>query len=113
MRIQNTKQLRSAYRCYENLTNETDIYEAYRNPSVFKVRAWEYCKQLAIDHDGTAPEILGHNCMAFSVGFVGYIDGLKHFFCITKDHDRALPLETTDKETGEVIDLTTNILYGN
>ena len=111
MEIRNTKQLRTTYSEYDNIRNArtsfywryaTDINEAYARPSVYKVRAWERCKAMMKEYDGNGIVILGHNCMMFSVGFIGYINGLKHFFYITRDHDRALPLEKMDAITGEV-----------
>lgn len=100
----NTNFMRSNYRHY--LSNghnmPTDIYEAYEKPSVYKVQAWNYCKDLCKQYDGHCPAITGKNCMAFSVGFIGYVDGIKCYFHITKDYDRYLPLEIMDKETGEV-----------
>lgn len=112
MKIQNTKQLRGQYELYDNIRNARftgyyrygrsldDVYDSY---SSAKQRAWNYCESLMNEYDGNGMIILGHNCMTFSVGFIGYINGLKHFFYITRDYDRALPLEKMDPETGEVI----------
>ena len=107
MEIRNTKQLRNAYAAWANPSyyKEYSLDEAYGNYSAAKQRAWNYCENLMKEYDGRGLMILGHNCMTFSVGFVGYIDGLKHFFYITRDHDRALPLEKIDKTTGEVISI--------
>jgi len=105
MLITSNKQIRGAYATYcgDSWRKETDIYGAYDRPSSRKIQAWEYCKELMRKYDGRGIFILGHNCMAFSVGFVGYIDGLKYFFYITKDYDRAMPLEKVDENTGEVL----------
>lgn len=102
MKIQNTKLLRGAYETWKR-SNETSLDMAYGHYSSAKQRAWYYCENLMKEHDGYAIRILGHNCMTFSVGFIGYINGLKHFFYITRYYDRALPLEKMDAETGEVI----------
>lgn len=110
MEIRNTQQLRSAFTQYGYIMTglwhgERSLDEAYGRYSSAKARAWDYCIDLMKEYDGNGIVILGHNCMTFSVGFIGYIDGLKHFFYITRDHDRALPLEKIDKTTGEVITL--------
>lgn len=102
MKIQNTKILRGAYEIWKR-SNETSLDMAYGHYSSAKQRAWYYCEDLMKEHDGYTIRILGHNCMTFSVGFIGYINGLKHFFYITRDYDRALPLEKMDAKTGEVI----------
>ena len=110
MEIRNTKQLRSTYEQYNRIMNgestcyrpAADIHQAYGRPSDKKTRAWERCVDMMKSYDGHGIVILGHNCMTFSVGFIGYINGLKHFFYITRDHDRALPLEKMDAITGEV-----------
>ena len=111
MLIQNTKQLRSKFNLYQSVRNATitghrrygrtldDVYNSYSNA---KQRAFNYCINLMKEYDGDGLIILAHNYMTFSVGFIGYINGLKHFFYITKDYDRALPLEKMDKITGEV-----------
>lgn len=72
-----------------------DVYGIY---SKLKENAYAYCEDLVDKYDGYGLRIIGHNSMAFSVGFIGYIDGLKHFFYITRDYDRALPLEYVDKD---------------
>ena len=104
MKKENTKFMRTNYQYYMNPWRPlpTDIYEAYERPSVYKVRAWEYCKQLMNEYNGYGLAVTGHNCMAFSAGFIGYVDGLKCYFHITKSYDRYIPLEVMDKETGEV-----------
>ena len=114
MRIQNTALLRSNYAIYESVMNGTapayymnhtgrTLDDVYNNYSSAKKRAYWYCEDLMKDHDGSGLLIIHHCCMTFSVGFIGYINGLKHFFYITRDYDRALPLEKIDKKTGEVL----------
>ena len=103
MRIQNTKQLHGAYETWKH-SHTTSLDMAYGSYSNRKARAWDYCLDLMQKYNGYSIRILGHNCMTFSVGFVGYIDGLKHFFYITRDYDRALPLEKMDPVTGEVLE---------
>lgn len=103
----NTKQMRNAYRAYLNADRWTygNIYDAYERPSFYKVRAWDRCKALAYELEGSTPLILGHNSMAFSVGFIGWVEGVKSFVYITKDYDRYMPLERIDPETGEITDI--------
>lgn len=61
----------------------SDIYKAYRRPSVFKIRAWEYWKQFAIDN-GYNIGIGGFNCMKFTV----YLWKQNEYCWITADHNR-------------------------
>ena len=114
MLIQNTKQLRAMHDLYHGIRyaeftgyyrygrDLDDVYDSYSDA---KRRAYQYCLNLMEEYDGDGIVILAHNCMTFSVGFYGYINGLKHFFYITRDYDRALPLEKINKETGEVIEI--------
>lgn len=104
MKKENTKFMRQSFAWYmaKRNTMPADIYEAYEKPSIYKVRAWEYCKSLMNEYKGYGLVITGKNCMAFSAGFIGYVDGLKCYFHITKSYDRYMPLEVEDPETGEV-----------
>lgn len=110
MLFTSNKQIRGAYSQYKSIiagvnrwNGERSLDEAYGRYSCAKQRAWYYCEDLMASHDGSDMRILGHNCMTFSVGFIGYVNGLKHFFYITRDYDRAMPLEKVDENTGEVL----------
>lgn len=68
----------------------SDIYEAYDRPSVYKVRAWEYCKGLCADLGGFDLVIASRNTFAFSVVFK-FFDretGALSYAYITRDYDR-------------------------
>ena len=109
MLFTSNKQIRGQFERWQDaMADDTgryvsDIFSAYEKPSIYKTRAWDRCVEMMNSYDGYGFIILGHNCMQFSVGFIGYIDGLKHFFYITRDYDRAMPLEKMDENTGEVI----------
>ena len=96
------KTIKGAYESYKR-SYDYSLDEVYGSYSNAKARAWNYCTDLMREYDGAGIKVIGHNCMTFSVGFIGYVDGLKHFFYITRDYDRAMPLEKLDKETGEVL----------
>ena len=68
----------------------TDIYEAYKSPSVYKVRAWEYCKDLCRKLHGRDLRIVGWNSMKFSVAFRFNERGTGRecYAYITADYDR-------------------------
>lgn len=68
----------------------TDIYDAYEKPSVYKVRAWDYCKRLCAEKNGRDLIITGKNCMKFSAVFKFKEEGTGRdcFAYITKDYDR-------------------------
>lgn len=67
-----------------------DIYEAYERPSVYKVRAWNYCKELCKKMHGFDLVICGKNSMKFSAmfQFVERGTGALCYAYITKDYDR-------------------------
>lgn len=44
----------------------SDVYDSY---SVAKERAYNYCKRLCDEFNGWGFQIVGHNCMTFSVQF--------------------------------------------
>ena len=72
----------------------SDLYEAYKNPSVYKWRAYHRCLQLCSDLNGYNFRISGYNCMSFSVTFA-YPDpetGEIMVAWITKDYDRFTPM---------------------
>lgn len=68
----------------------SDIWEAYDRPSVYKVRAWEYCKQLCADLGGFDMLIASRNTFQFSVCFKFYDQetGALSYAYITRDYDR-------------------------
>ena len=69
------------------------LSEVYANYSVAKANAMEYCKRVMREYNGWAFRIIGYNCMTFSVGFLGDVEGKKAFFYITKDYDRFIFLD--------------------
>jgi len=67
-----------------------DIYEAYKNPSVYKVRAWERCKALCAEMGGFNLVISAAGVQTFSVVFT-FTDeetGVVCYAYITRDYDR-------------------------
>lgn len=103
----NTKMMRNAYAYYAEHCDELPcgLWQAYGTYSKAKENAMDYCLNLARELDGENVRIVGHNSMLFTVGFIGWVDGVKSYIHITKDHDRYMPLEKIDKETGEIINL--------
>ena len=67
-----------------------DIYEAYKNPSIYKVRAWNRCKDLCARMNGWGLTISAAGVQTFSVVF-SYPDEVTGEICyayITRDYDR-------------------------
>lgn len=67
-----------------------DIYEAYKTPSVYKVRAFERCKALCAEMNGFDLVISAAGCQTFSVVF-SFMDeetGVLCYAYITRDYDR-------------------------
>ena len=76
-----------------------DIYDAYARPSVAKVRAWHYCKQLCAELGGHDLIICGKNCMVFSVCFKFEDEaGREAVSYITRDYDRFAYVEAEQAE---------------
>ena len=101
MQITSSKLMKDKYSDYVAGRVDGDyLWQVYERWSQKKERAYERCCRLVDEYDGGGMKIMSHNCDVFSVGFIGYIDGLKHFIYITRDHVRAMPLEKMDKETG-------------
>lgn len=68
----------------------TDIFSAYERPSIYKVRAWDYCKRLCAECNGYDLIISSKNTMQFSACFK-FDDPETGELCygyITKDYDR-------------------------
>lgn len=65
-----------------------DIFDAYGRPSIYKVRAWEYCKELCHKFSGWGLKVISRNTSIFTAGF-----------------------EYADPETGEVIFMYINPRY--
>lgn len=86
------KNIKGAYQqyCRSNLYTLDDCYSSC---SIAKRTAMEYCCRLFIEHDGAEMKIIGYNCMTFSVGFMGIVDGKNAFIYITKDYDRYIFLD--------------------
>jgi len=68
----------------------SDIFDAYKNPSSAKVRAWNYCKELCDRMHGYDLLISGAGCFTFSVVFKFRERGTKRecYAYITRDYNR-------------------------
>lgn len=61
--------VRNAYRAIINAHAVKSIWDAYRLPSVYKVRAWEWCKASCKDDDGNGLCITGWNTSKFTCAY--------------------------------------------
>ena len=82
-----SKQIKQAYRQYEK-SNNYNLYDAYGRFSRDKAEAFDYCKSVMSEHNGSNLKIISFNTYQFSAGFVCDIDGVKSFVYITKSIDR-------------------------
>jgi len=67
-----------------------DIFDAYKSPSIYKVRAWRYCQELCRRMQGFDCIISAAGCQTFSVCFK-YPDEITGEICyayITRDYNR-------------------------
>lgn len=65
-----------------------NIWDAYENPSVYKVRAWERIVERANNTDGFNFDlrIIGKNCMSFSTVYTFTENGKTYIVKDTKDN---------------------------
>lgn len=68
--------------------DESQIYEVYGKPSVYKVGIWKSWCEWAKANNAQL-DITSHNCMAFSIrGFIEQ-NGVRYLLWITKCYNRA------------------------
>lgn len=75
-------------------SNKNDITKAYKNPSVAKRRAWNYCKELCAGLNGRELKVVSNNCHFFTAGFQ-FADketGVVKYMHITAYHDTAVEM---------------------
>ena len=87
-----TKREQDALNRYYQST-EYDIYSSYKSPSSAKVRAWFYCIDLMLRHDGYGLKVIGHNSSFFSAGFLFENNGKECFMFITHGADTAVYIQ--------------------
>lgn len=68
------------------------IYDAYKTPSVYKVRAWNDIRDMCARMGGTGLTVLGANCMKYSAAFKAVEDGVEKLFYFTADNDYVIEL---------------------
>lgn len=69
-------------------STEASIYKSYSRPSVYKVRAWERCKDIMQKSNGNSLRVVSYNCFTFTAAFVTDTD----FYVITKANIYRMPL---------------------
>lgn len=88
LKLENTKLIREQYNRYLK-SDEYDIWDAYKQPSRRKEKAWEACIEDCEKHDGHGLKIAGHNTCTFSAGFLFNDDFGNEIYChITPYYDR-------------------------
>lgn len=75
-----------------NMSDISNIYQAYKNPSYDKIYAYDYLKELSKDMNGYRFYIIGYNCSMFSVGWCVEIDNKEYFIYVTKDNNRIMEI---------------------
>lgn len=73
-----------------NWKSAADIYGAYKTPSIYKLRAFERCKELCAKMRGRDLIISAAGCQTFSVvfRFTDSTNGKEAVAYITRDYDR-------------------------
>lgn len=80
------------YNWYVARYGSRGIYDAYKTPSVYKVRAWNDIRDMCARMGGTGLTVLGHNCMKYSAAFKAVEDGVEKLFYFTADNDYVIEL---------------------
>jgi hypothetical protein len=80
------------YNWYTNRYGLIDIHQAYKTPSVYKVRAWRDIAAMCERMNGHGLTVLGHNCMKYSAAFKAVEDGIEKLFYFTADYDYEIAL---------------------
>lgn len=96
MKHTKTKVMKNAFESYNisiGYYGYRRLNNCYDTHSIYKSRAEQYCLDLLRQYNGEGFTIIGHNCMTFSVGFIGEIENRKAFFYITRDYDRYIFLD--------------------
>ena len=87
-KLENTKVIKNQYNSYLR-SDEYDIWDAYKQPSRRKERAWEACIKDCEEHGGYGLKIAGHNTSTFSAGFLFRDEDGNEIYChITPYYDR-------------------------
>lgn len=86
-----SKQIKNAYESFKR-SSAYSLHDVYGSYSQAKENAYNYCRNLCRQYDGTSFAIIGANTMTFSAGFIGTVDGEECFVYITKSYDRYIPL---------------------
>ncbi|MBO5715280.1 MAG: hypothetical protein J6S23_02660 [Clostridia bacterium] len=94
IKTQNIKRAHDTYMRSQLYT----LNDCYVNHSYAKERAFDYCRTLVSMYNGRQGRIIGANCMTFSYGFIGEINGRPAFFWITRDYDRYIYIDELVKE---------------
>ena len=64
------------------------LWSCYKNPSMAKEIAWEYCKNLCDEMNGYSLSVIGYNSSVFSAGFRCKYNNREIMVYITKSQDR-------------------------
>ena len=80
------------YDWYTTRNGFIDIYEAYKNPSIYKTRSWFAIEEMCARMGGYGLSVLGHNCMKYSAAFKAVEDGKEKLFYFTADYDYEIEL---------------------
>ena len=79
---------------FYRLKNESyDILTFYKKPSCFKIRAWYFCKKLALKNNGNDLHICGGNSSVFSAGFTMVENDKEYLIYITRKNQYRIELD--------------------
>lgn len=64
-----TLSVKNAYRAIIRGYAISSLWKAYKNPSIYKIRAWEWCKATCKEDGGCFIWITGVNCSTFTAAY--------------------------------------------
>lgn len=89
--VRANKQFKGVYKSYK-YSDLYDLNDLYNKASIYKWRAYNYCRELFYKLNGYDFKIIGGNCMTFSVGFKFMENDIEYFAYITRDYDRKIAI---------------------
>lgn len=92
----NTKKAKALidnYRYYSGKQESYDILIFYQKPSLNKIKAWQFCKELTSKNNGNDLHICGGNSSTFSAGFTMVENNKKYLIYITRDNQYKIELD--------------------
>ena len=87
------KALINSYHYHSGKYESYDILTFYKKPSLNKIKAWHFCKELASKNNGNDLHICGGTSAFFSAGFTMVENDKKYLIYTTRDNQYKIELD--------------------